>query len=479
MASKSPMGDLIVILPGILGSVLQKDGKDFWAASGQSLWATMRDPGMMVKSLYLAQDDPDAADLGDGVKATRVIEDATIVPGFFKVDGYTQTAQMITQNFNVVEGDIYHDPWDRPANFYRFPYDWRRDNRANAKILKSHLDRRLKCWRSTSGNQDAKVILLAHSMGGLVSRYYLEVLGGWRDAKALFTFGTPYRGAMNAASFLANGYKNLFLDLTDAMRSMTAVYQLLPIYEAIKIGDGYHRIAEVEHLPNINQAKAQDALAFHREIEAAVTINLRDEAYRKNFTTIPIVGVQQPTPQSAELRDGKLTVSEALPEILKNRPDLNDGDGTVPQVSAIPIELSNSMNNNFIAEMHGALQTQKQVLDDIRERLTLSQFDLGAVKAAQGAISLSLEDLYLADEPIRFRARLLGNAGLMVTQLIATITAVSGDRSSIVQPFVQHGENDWELSIELPAGLYRIAVSPGEAGEAAATPVHDLFEVVR
>ena len=38
MTNKAPMKDLIVILPGILGSVLQKDSKDLWAVSGQAAW---------------------------------------------------------------------------------------------------------------------------------------------------------------------------------------------------------------------------------------------------------------------------------------------------------------------------------------------------------------------------------------------------------------------------------------------------------
>jgi triacylglycerol esterase/lipase EstA (alpha/beta hydrolase family) len=63
-------------------------------------------------------------------------------------------------------------------------------------------------------------------MGGLVARYYLEVLEGWRDCRALITFGTPYRGSANALNYLANGYKKLFLDLTEVMRSFSSIYQL-------------------------------------------------------------------------------------------------------------------------------------------------------------------------------------------------------------------------------------------------------------
>ncbi|NJM45893.1 MAG: lecithin--cholesterol acyltransferase [Alkalinema sp. RU_4_3] len=476
MASKIPMGDMVVILPGIMGSVLQKDGKDLWAISGTALWDGLLDREGFAERLQLKEDDPIAADLGDGIKAVRLFEDAMIVPGFMKIDGYTQTAQMITQNFDVVEGDIYRDAWDKPANFYRFPYDWRRDNRANARILKDLLDRRLACWRSRSGNPQAKLIRDGPQYGGLgCARYYLEVLGGWRDAKALFTFGTPYRGALVAVDSLSNDYKKRFLDLRAAMRSMTSIYQLLPIYEVIKIGDRYHRVAEVEKLPNIDRAKAQNALAFHREIETAVTENLKDPAYA-GFSTMPIVGIQQETYQSAELVNGELKLSYDLPAVLKNRPDLVDGDGTVPQVSAIPIELSKSLKNNFIAEKHAAIQNQKQVLENLREGISLSQFSLDAVRAAQGAISLSLEDLYLADEPIQLRARLMGSAALGNASLTAEITSIA-DGKAIAVPFVQGEENRWELAIELPAGQYRVAVSTED--EAVATPVHDLFEVLR
>ena len=74
-----------------------------------------------------------------------------------------------------------------------------------------------------------RVALIAHSMGGLVSRYYLEVLEGWRDCRALITFGTPYRGAVNAVGFIANGYKQIGLDLTAVLRSCPAVRMIRPM----------------------------------------------------------------------------------------------------------------------------------------------------------------------------------------------------------------------------------------------------------
>ncbi len=492
MSDKTPLQDLVVILPGITGSVLQKDGKDLWAVSGQAFWRIVKSQGKALDALKIQQDDPDAEDLGDGIKAVRLVEDAHILPGLVRIDGYTQTTRMVTENFSkVTQGDIYNDPDDVAANLYHFPYDWRRDNRVAAKILKRLLDKRLNRWREYSGNKNAKVILLAHSMGGLVSRYYLEVLGGWLDCKALFTFGTPYRGSLNAVDFLTNGLKKGFIDLTDVMRSLTAVYQLLPRYKVLKVGDDYYRIAESPvDLPNIYRAKALDALSFHNEIDDAADANYKNLMYRDSFVICPIVGVVQPTRQSAQLVDGVITTSEVLPTWLSNRPNLSDGDGTVPQVSASPVQmLDRDLLSlvDYLAESHGALQNQPDTLLNLLKRIqsaqSASQEDVrGAVEsiAPRGirglkGIGLSLEDLYLVNKPITLRAKVSGDAAF--SSLTAEITCISHDRSAIVVNFTSENST-WVMEMDsLEAGLYRVKVQTDNTDENAPSPVHNIFEV--
>jgi hypothetical protein len=284
---------------------------------------------------------------------------------------------------------------------------------------------------------------------------------------------------LNAVNFLANGYKMKFLDLTEVLRSLTSVYQLLPIYQMLKIGDNYFRIAEADHLPNISKNRAQDALNFHREIETAVNKHLNDETYRNSFTLVPIAGIQQPTLQSAEFSNGKIIASEKLPQILQNRPDLADGDGTVPQISAIPIELSSSFNNTFIAESHGSLQNQNQILQDLQNRLEMSQFNLATVRASQSAISLALDDLYLVDEPVNLRAKVISNPGLVTGKLKAEITSVSDKHPPINLNFKEK-KQEWLLTLDdLQPGLYRVTVRTENNSEEAPHPVHNLFEVVK
>ena len=147
-------------------------------------------------------------------------------------------------------------------------------------------------------------------------------------------------------------------------------------------------------------------------------------------------------------------------------------------MSSIPLERSQNLDNFFIAEQHGGLQNQAQVLDSLLNTLRISQYTLADVRAPQTAISLSLDDLYLDSEPVAMRARLVGLPNSAI-KLKADIQAVSGDRSSLSLDFVEQ-EKDWVLAMDnLPSGLYRVTVKTETNGEEAPSPVHDLFEVVR
>lgn len=464
--------DLVVVLPGIIGSALEKDGKDLWAISGSALWNTLITMGRWLDNLRL--DDPDT---DDGVTATRLLSDVHIIPGLVKIDGYTGITNMIKKQFAVMPGSITSDA---PANYFEFAYDWRRDNRTTAAQLDAFVKHKLGIWREYTNNPDAKVILLTHSMGGLVSRYYCEVLGGWESCRALITFGTPHRGSPNALSFLANGFKKLFIDLSDAMRSFPSVYQLLPIYPLLSTDTGLVRVAEAE-IAGIDAAMAIDGLAFHREIEAAVENNAKEEAYARGFTTLPIVGTRQPTLQSATLSGGKVTASRSLPEGIDAL--LGDGDGTVPRLSAIPIEMSAAYRDTFVPERHSSLQNHGGILQDIRDRIVHMQTQgLGEIRgpersddaAGRPALSVDIDDLYLVDEPITVTAELVNGE---VSDLVATLTPLDGSEPPSHHEFARTGES---FSLGLSgkhSGGYRIEVGAAHSGPGVPPAVHDVFVV--
>ncbi|HRE29848.1 MAG TPA: hypothetical protein PK954_24615, partial [Anaerolineales bacterium] len=82
------MRHLIVFLPGIMGSALQKNGRDAWALSGGALWSYLTTWGQSVAELKITSEDPRVDDLGDGVTAARLIEDLHTVPGLVQHAGY-------------------------------------------------------------------------------------------------------------------------------------------------------------------------------------------------------------------------------------------------------------------------------------------------------------------------------------------------------------------------------------------------------
>jgi hypothetical protein len=453
------MPDIVIIIPGITGSVLRKDGKDLWALSGGAFALGLRTLGKSIQSLALIDDPPDVDDLGDGVTAVGLMPDLHLLPGLWPlVDGYTGITRTLGKALGLQPGADYH----------LFPYDWRRDNRVAARRLAqcSHdwLAARRKDYPA------ARLILIAHSMGGLVARYFLECLDGWRDTRLLITFGTPYRGALNALDFLANGLRKHagpmpLLDLSDIVRSFTSVYQLLPIYPCLEQPDGLVRVSEAERIPGVEPSKAMAADAYHREIERAVEEHLQDEEYRTSgYQVRPIVGVRQPTFQSARQVAGHVEMFRTY----QGR-DL-DGDGTVPRVSAVPLELSNKNEEMAVAERHGTLQSSTTVLTQVIAALTATQIDFTAfrVQASRG-LSLDVDDYYTADERVVVRASLPGGAADPVAQLHEATTGALHGRYALGR--VQDGS--WQRVLPpLPAGAYRLTVTATDA-----TPVTALFAV--
>lgn len=485
------MRDMIILLPGITGSILQKNGRDIWSPSTRVLLSTITSLGENLQAMNLYWDDPSVDDLGDGIKAVGLIQDAVLIPGLVKIDGYTKLSGMVQGCFDVTKGSL--NPEDKPqppANYFEFPYDWRRDNRLAARWLKDLIDLRLPQWREHAG-EGAKVILVAHSMGGIVARHYLEVLGGWEDCKALITFGTPFRGSVKSLDFLANGCRRYFVDLGETVRTFTSVYQLLPTYEVVRTNDGCRKVADLE-IAGVDRNKAREALDFHQTIMNRVD-ERRGGGNTDPYVIFPVLGTYQPTIQSAELYDGVLTVGEALPPNVDSL--LGHGDGTVPYLSAIPHELSRAYRTSFFAECHAALQCNSEVLNFVYDQLQDLQVEglenlrgpaASPSRQRRAAISLYTRDLWVMGEPVELRARILeGGRDLMnfdkyrehMAFLLAEIEPVGGGTAHITIAFQQR-DNEWLLAHEgLPPGLYRVEVHTAKAGPLAPPPVHDLFQV--
>ncbi|HET9441982.1 MAG TPA: hypothetical protein VFO65_01595 [Acidimicrobiales bacterium] len=456
--AKHPMGDVIVLLPGILGSVLERDGEEVWAPTPGAAWRALRSLGRNVKALRLTDDPVDEDVLDDGVTATRLVPDVHLVPGLWGIDGYSGIRRMILDSFDVVPGVTYLE----------HAYDWRRDNRVAARLLKARLDPALA--EARKANPDAKAVLVGHSMGGLVARWYLEKLDGWRDTRRLVTFGTPYRGSLNALDFIANGFVKkvgpfTVADLSELLLSLTSVYQLLPVYPCLDLGGPeLVRVAESEGVPHLDTKRAVAALTdFHRAIEAAVA-QRPEHAYEIH----PVVGLTQPTLQSAALAGGAV-------KLLRSRLGNDEsGDGTVPRVSATPIELGDNPSAVYASQKHASLQNA----DSVQTQLlgVLSQIaGLGSIRETRLGLSVELDPVFEAGEPVGLTV----GATVPNLTLAATVTDLGTGVSDGPHPLREDGDTGFSLELApRPPGDYRVTVQGTDVSAQVVQPVTDVFMVV-
>ena len=450
--------DIVVFLPGITGSVLQKDGRDVWGTSAGAIFRVLKSGGESIRHLALDTiDDPSLDDLGDGVVATRLVPDTHIVPGLWKIDGYTKMMRDISDAFGLESG----------TTAFEFPYDWRRDNRASARKLQRSVEFWLHARRKD--RPKAKVVLVAHSMGGLVSRYYLEVLGGWEHVRMLVTFGTPYGGSVKSLNFIANGHRPGIgparLDMSSLLRSFTSVYQLLPTYECMDAGAGTLRmIGEVPGMPNFDYSRVASALAFHDEIAAAV----RARASAEPPHIVPVVGIEQPTVQSARFKGGVVEILDTIDGRSES------GDGTVPRASAVPFELATAAREVYASEAHGSLQNHDGVLAHLRG--VMSRPDVQTKRVRPGGpvtLSLSLPDYFDASQNIELSVQPSEGQPALVATLSTT------DGREVAQTALRPRRDGTQRAAfdAPPEGIYRMRVSGSNGDSNQVAPVTDVFVV--
>lgn len=446
--------DLVIFLPGITGSVLRKDGKVVWGYSPDFFWNSIVNDGLALLEISDADNGDD--ELGDGIVASDLISNVTIVPGLIKLDGYSIISNFLQSDLGLVIG----------RNYFEFPYDWRRDNRVSAGKLARFCHEKLASWREDFGNSEAKVILIAHSMGGLVSRYYVECLEGWKTTRRLITLGTPHRGSLDAINGICNGLTKsvgpvVLADASQAFRSFQSLYQLLPIYESVMDHENIlRRVTEIT-LPNLDINRALKARQFHDEISAAHEQNLGNAAYRlSQFALSCVIGIDQPTYQSARmLPEGKV-------QMLRTRNGENEsGDGTVPRVSA---QLTDE-NGVFFANTHAFLPNARPSMTHVKGVLSGRSIDLAQFRGPgdPSGIGLDVSDLYSASEPVVVEATMKHYRPYLTAEI---------RRADVEAPpvFAYMYSNDgiYRCAVNLAPGLYRVTID-----EAGLESVGDVFAV--
>ena len=244
----------IVVIPGILGSRLA-DGQ-----TGQAVWGVFdgeyADPGTPLGARLISHPmglGENLADLRDQVVADGALDRLEIslfglpllvnayahILGSLGVGGY--------RDQQILMGGV--DFGEEHFTCFQFAYDWRRDISENARRLHEFLVDRGKYVRErrtelSGDDRPVRFDIVAHSMGGLLLRYYLRYGTDelsedmpeieWKGTELVeraVLVGTPNAGSLEAAVQLTEGYDILpfFSAYSPAiLGTMPAIYQLLP-----------------------------------------------------------------------------------------------------------------------------------------------------------------------------------------------------------------------------------------------------------
>ncbi|MFF5406850.1 esterase/lipase family protein [Streptomyces misionensis] len=321
--------DLVVFVPGFLGSRLRRNGRDVWARCGEQLIGSA---AAALTEVALPPGLGDAPPEGPfRLAADALLEVPDSVPGLLSCMGYPDIRAALA------------DPLE--AQFVPFGYDWRLSHRLVARQLKARVARELDRWRAEvdayypDRTDDPRVILVCHGTGGLIGRHYLEREDGRETARTLVTLGTPQQGLVQAARLLAghatpgdagpgtDRVARLNETLRDWALNLPAVAEMLPWYYAVRV-EGKSRERRITDnrypVPGLPGEAVREALAFREEFRAACDENRRVGPLP--YTVHCLGSVDFPSPEALVLSFDGSRITGGLP---------GPGDGTVPRRSAV------------------------------------------------------------------------------------------------------------------------------------------------
>jgi hypothetical protein len=213
-----------VFVPGILGSQLVGTaGSQVWLNLGNALG--LHDLGLPLTLPLSAS--------RDALRPAGLLGVDAVLPRLF---GFTEYADAV--GLFERAGFRRDRPRGEPGpSHHVFTYDWRRDLVESARRLHEALEE----LAADRGDPELRVNIVAHSMGGLLARYYLRfgtadpggpvTWAGARRIRCLVLVATPNAGGVPALDAILNGNR-VGLSYTtlasDVIERMPAAYQLLP-----------------------------------------------------------------------------------------------------------------------------------------------------------------------------------------------------------------------------------------------------------
>ncbi len=222
--SQSVQQPPVILIHGIMGARLSD------TASGEEIW-----PGKISRLAF-----------SDYAELAIPIDPETLEPVASNLSTSGLADQVAGRDYygNIIKvleeaGGYQPAGPGRDREYYVFTYDWRQDNVITARRLADLVER----IQKEHADPDLQVDLIAHSMGGLITRYYLrygraDVLddndfpvdyAGARNVRRVILLGTPNLGSVSSLHAFIEGTKVGFNRIpTEVLATMPSVYQLFP-----------------------------------------------------------------------------------------------------------------------------------------------------------------------------------------------------------------------------------------------------------
>ena len=298
----------IIVIPGIMGSKLvDVETKTIvWGAFTGKYARPGTPEGVRLIALPMREGSP-LAQLTDGVRPDGVLDQVRVrvagVPvrilAYFHILGALGAGGYRDEDLGL-SGAI--DYGDDHFTCFQFSYDWRRDISETAAQLARFIEEKRDYVQTEMERRygvidaDVKFDIVAHSMGGLVTRYYLRYGGQplpedgslppvtWAGAPNVdnaILVGTPNAGSVGALLELVEGFKpGPTLPRYDAavVGTMPAAYQLLP--------RGRHRAVRVDGAPGPVVLDPYDA-AVWEDMGWGLASPDQDEVLARLLPTLP------------------------------------------------------------------------------------------------------------------------------------------------------------------------------------------------
>ncbi|HKY33006.1 MAG TPA: hypothetical protein VJV23_10745 [Candidatus Polarisedimenticolia bacterium] len=226
----------VIIVPGAFGSRLRnvRTGEVVWGRFANLLSSRFK---LILNPLRAEADLLDLPIESADLSLNR--DDLVAFSVFEQVAGrefYRRIVRTLNEVAGYRTGDITAPKPEEDC--FAFYYDWRRDVVENARLLGEAIER----VRATRPSGERRVDIIAHSLGGLVTRYYLKYGGrdvleeavptptyvGARKVSTVVMIGVPNEGSLDSFASLHDGLRLVRRLPAEAVFTMPAAYQTLP-----------------------------------------------------------------------------------------------------------------------------------------------------------------------------------------------------------------------------------------------------------